>query len=85
MAALGDDLLALLAAHASEERLALPLLRMVQLLLEAKRLDPLLLAPASKPAAIAAANAAPNAAGAAANAASNAAGAADGAAADVAG
>ena len=42
LAALGDDLLALLSAHASEERLALPLLRMVQLLLEAKRLDPLL-------------------------------------------
>jgi hypothetical protein len=78
MAALGGDLLALLAEHASEERLALPLLRMVQLLLEAKRLDPLLIAPASKPAAIAAANAAPNAA-------PNAAGAADGAADDVAG
>ena len=50
LAALGDDLLALLSAHASEERLALPLLRMVQLLLEAKRLDPLLIPPTSTPA-----------------------------------
>ena len=44
---MGDDLLALLAAHATEERLGLPLLRMAQLLIEAKRLDPLLLAPAT--------------------------------------
>ena len=42
LTALGDDLLALLEDHKEEDRLAVPLLRTAQLLVEAKRLDPLL-------------------------------------------
>ena len=45
LALLGDDLLALLEAHAAEDRLAVPLLRTAQLLVETKRLDPLLHSP----------------------------------------